>query len=111
MDNYLVLNSLKGRPSLIDVRDQAALESALYHLPTVFSDKTLPAVIVSFAAICIRDSSALLSSPTLQLTSSEISEISELVRILTSKINKTVEYIRPRLNRDDILGRIPVKNV
>ena len=33
-----VLNSLKGRPSLIDVRDQAALESALYHLPTVFAE-------------------------------------------------------------------------
>ena len=111
MDNYLVLNSLKGRPSLIDVRDQAALESALYNLPTVFSDKTLPAVVVCFAAICIRDFSALLSSPTLQLTSTEISEISELVRILTSKINKTVEYIRPRLHKDDILGRIPVKNV
>ena len=100
-----ILNSLKGRPSLIDVRDQAALESALYHLPTVFADKTLPAVVVSFAAICIRDSSALLSSPTLQLTPTEISKITALVRALTSKINKTVKSIRPRVHKDNILGR------
>ena len=100
-----VLNSLKGRPSLIDVRDRAALESALYHLPTVFTDKTLPAVVVSFAAICIRDSSALLSSPTLQLTTNEITKITALIRSLTTKINKTVKSIRPRVHKDDILGR------
>ena len=104
-----VLNSLKGRPTLTDVRDHAALESALYHLPTVFAKDTLPAVAVSFAAISIRDSSALLSSPTLELSPTDISKITALIRKLTNKINKTVKSIRPRQNRRDILGRMKTR--
>ena len=103
------LQSLKGIPSLVDVRDQAALESALYHLPTVFAKETLPAVAVSFAAITIRDSSALLSSPTLQLSLAEISNITRLVRSLTGKINKTVKSIRPRKNKHNLLGRMKTR--
>lgn len=100
-----VLHTLQGSSTLTDVRDQSALESALYHLPTVFAEETLPAVAVSFAAISIRDASALLSSPTLKLSPTQVSKLTGLIGRLTSKINKTVKSIKPRKNKKNILGR------
>ncbi len=91
------LRAIKGR--LTDVRDQSALESALYHLPTVFAKDTHPAVKVSFAAVSIRDVSCLLSSPTLHLSHLEVSKTTDLVRRLTRLINSTVGSIRSHKRR------------
>jgi len=102
-----VLKTLQSRQSLTDVRDQAALESALYHLPTVFAKETLASVAVSFAAVSIRDLSCLLSSPTLQLSVSEVAALTRLARRLTAIIHRTVGAIRPRSSRKNVLGRGP----
>lgn len=88
-----ILDLLKKRIVSIDITNQAALESVIYHLPIVFSDKTLPSVTVSFAAICISNFTTLLSSRTLQLSSIEISKIITLIRTLTNKINDTITHL------------------
>ena len=82
-----------------DVRDQSALESALYHLPTVFAHDTHPAVKVSFAAVSIRDTSCLLSSPTVLLEQQEVAALISLVKRLTRIINGSVTAIRSSKRR------------
>lgn len=82
-----------------DVRDKSALESALYHLPTVFAHDTHPAVKVSFAAVSIRDASCILSSPTVSLTPQEVAALTGLVKRLTRVINGSVTAIRSSKRR------------
>ena len=82
-----------------DVRDKSALESALYHLPTVFAHDTHPAVKASFAAVSIRDVSVLLSSPTVLLAKLEVAALIALVKRLTRIINGSVTAIRSSKRR------------
>jgi hypothetical protein len=80
-----------------DVRDMIAVESALFHLPTALSTK-YPDILVSFSAISIRDISALLSSPQLNITKEQYTELTNITQQLCDNISKDVTKILPRKN-------------
>jgi hypothetical protein len=86
-----------------DVRDSSAVESALFHIPTALNT-TIPHMAVSFSAISIRDITALLSSPQLNIHGSDRKKLISFVKTLTKRIHAQIETVMPR-KTDDIFSQ------